>query len=334
MTMRTIRFQRLIPAAIILAVIALFSQTPVPNPVTTPASAPSRGAVAWVDPGRDEPTGMHYKTFHSPAAGGEVSYLIYLPPDYATATRKRYPTVYWLHGLNGRQTGGAPLTARADRAIRAGDLPPLIVVSVNGLRAGMYTDSKDGRQPVETVIVRDLITHIDATYRTIARREARAIEGMSMGGYGALRLGFKFPDIFGVVSSYAAALHTEETIAAGRRPAPASEPSDASFRPILAEIFATVYGRDKQYARTTTPWTILQENSEQLRRRQQIRLIIGTADRLLDWNRQYHKLLDELGIEHQYTEIEGVAHNYGELEEKTGQQTLGFYRKAFEGLHN
>ncbi|MFC1596366.1 alpha/beta hydrolase [Planctomycetota bacterium] len=82
-----------------------------------------------------------------------------------------------------------------------GRVSPMIVVMPNGLRGNtMYCDSRDGQYPVETVIINDLIPHVDATYRTVASREGRAVEGFSMGGFGAAHMGFKYPDLFGVVS--------------------------------------------------------------------------------------------------------------------------------------
>ena len=254
---------------------------------------------------------MRYKTFHSKHAGGEVSYLIYLPPSYESATSTRYPAIYWLHGLNSRQSRGALLAQRLHSAIETGEGREVIIISVNGLRASMYSDSKDGKWPVESVIVHDLVAHIDATYRTIPTREARAIEGMSMGGFGALRLRFKYPDVFGVVSSYAAALHNETTLRERRK-----------------SIFDDVFG-DEEYARANTPWTLTRQNAGQIKGRGKVRLIIGADDGLYEWNQQYHDLLGQLAIQHEYTVIPGVAHNYRQLEEQTSQQTIAFYQQAF-----
>ena len=253
---------------------------------------------------------MQYRTFRSELAGGDVSYLIYLPPTYENSD-KRYPTIYWLHGLNGRQSGAARLASRLDTAAKSGESPKVIVVGVNGLRASMYCNSRDGKQPVESVIVHDLIHHIDATYRTIPDREARGIAGMSMGGFGALRLGFKFPDVFGVVSSYAAALHTEKTLRERR-----------------TSIFDAVFG-DMDYGRQQTPWTIVRQNADRIKGRSRIRLIIGTRDGLYGWNQDFRALLEGLEIPHEYIFVPGVAHNYRELEERTARQTAAFYRKAF-----
>jgi endo-1,4-beta-xylanase len=80
--------------------------------------------MVWVDPDRSEPEGMKYQTFHSKTIDGEVSYLIYLPPDYEQQTTTRYPVVYQLHGSGGMPSGGAEIARRLDKAIRAGRAAP------------------------------------------------------------------------------------------------------------------------------------------------------------------------------------------------------------------
>ncbi|MFZ4650768.1 MAG: alpha/beta hydrolase-fold protein [Rubrivivax sp.] len=67
---------------------------------------------------------------------------------------------------------------------------------VNGLPARLWADSKDGASPVETVLIREVIPGVDRSFRTQASREGRILEGFSMGGYGAARLGFKHPELF------------------------------------------------------------------------------------------------------------------------------------------
>jgi enterochelin esterase-like enzyme len=171
------------------------------------AQRPMRPAI-WLDPDKSEPAGTHYHTFQSKLAGGQVSYLVYLPSTYESEPAQRYASVYWLHGLNGDQRAGVAFVEQLAAATRAGKAPAMIVVLVNGMRDSFYCDSKDGKWPIESVIVKELIPHIDQTYRTIARREMRAVEGYSMGGYGAAHLGFKYPELFGVVGIMAGALVT------------------------------------------------------------------------------------------------------------------------------
>ena len=160
------------------------------------------GTLNWVDPDHSEPEGLHYKTFHSDTINADVSYMVYLPPDYEQNETVRYPVLYHLHASGGTPArDGAEIVERLDKAVRAGRVDPMIMICINGLRgATMYSDSKDGRYPVETVTIKDLIPHVDATYRTLAVREARALEGFSMGGFGAAHFGFKYPEVFAVIS--------------------------------------------------------------------------------------------------------------------------------------
>src|SRR5215212_10282839 len=102
-----------------------------------------------------------------------------------------------------------------DEAIRAGIAPPALAVLPNGGPAGFYCDWPDGRWPIATVIIDELIPHVDATYRTVRERAGRCIEGQSMGGFGAARLGFKHPGLFGAVSISAGALIDFAVAAAG-----------------------------------------------------------------------------------------------------------------------
>jgi acetyl esterase/lipase len=86
--------------------------------------APAPVSAAWADPDKSEPAGTKYRTFHSKTVKTDVSYLIYLPPGYETDRNRRYPVIYWLHGLGEDQRSGAPFVTLLDRAIRAGQTPP------------------------------------------------------------------------------------------------------------------------------------------------------------------------------------------------------------------
>src|SRR6478752_1616744 len=95
----------------------------------------------WVATDTSDANGAKYRTFSSKSAGGEVSYHIYLPPQHDEQPSRRFPVIYWLHGLGGNQRGGTgTFGARADEAIREGALPPVIVVFVNGMVSGFYVD--------------------------------------------------------------------------------------------------------------------------------------------------------------------------------------------------
>jgi endo-1,4-beta-xylanase len=248
------------------------------------------------DPDTRAPSGTLYRTFASAFANGPASYLVYLPPGY-TQSDARYPVVYWLHGLNGTQRDGATcFVPHLDRAIRAGSAPPAIAVLVNGLDDSRYYDSFDGRRPVESVIVRDLIPHIDATYRTLADREHRAVEGFSMGGFGAAHLGFKYPDLFGSVTIMAGALLDDQGVTGA---------PDLIATPGL---FEKCFG-NLEYFHAGSPWVVVRENAGRIRGRTVVRMVVGDNDSLFARDRRYHELLDELNIAHEFTVLNGVGHD-------------------------
>ena len=275
-----------------------------------PAAAQQEAPV-WLEPTKAAPAGTTYRTFWSKSAGAEVSYLLYLPPGYETSAGRRYPVLYWLHGLGGDQRRGAPIVRDLDVAIRAGRAPAMIAVLVNGQPTSWYCDSTDGRVPVESVIVRDLVPHVDAAYRTIARREARAIEGSSMGGFGAAHLGFKYPELFGAVSILMGALFT-----------PADPPGG------LDHAVWSAFGNDAEYYRSNNPWTLLEQNADALRERTHLRIVVGTVDPLYGLNQQYHEQMERLGLTHEFVPIEGVGHNHVELYERMGDEAFTFYVNA------
>ncbi len=133
--------------------------------------------------------------------------FVYLPPGYDAEPDRRYATIYLLHGvLDGPSVWvepvyqGMTIQAAMDSLIAAGEVRPAIVVMVDGANAfgaSLYMNS-----PVTgdwgDYVARDVVSHVDATYRTLARAESRAITGHSMGGFGAIRLAMLHPDVFSV----------------------------------------------------------------------------------------------------------------------------------------
>jgi enterochelin esterase-like enzyme len=266
---------------------------------------------AWLDPDKNEPAGTHYKTFNSKLAGGEVSYLIYLPSSYDKDPAKRFPVVYWLHGLNGNQRAGATFIAQMVPVAEAGKIPEMIVVLVNGMKDSFYNDSPDGRWPIESVIIKELIPHVDQTYRTMARREDRAIEGYSMGSYGAAHLGFKYPELFGIVTVNAGALI---------KPRAAVQPA----------VFAKMFGSNEEYVMANDPTVLLRKNADAIRGKTFIRVAVGDKDSLMILNKNLHNTLTELNIEHDWEIVPGVDHNPPLFYNTLGERSMVEYEKALK----
>ena len=167
--------------------------------------------------------GLALKTveFTSPAVGRTMKYNIVLPKDYDTSA-KRYPVLYLLHGLTQNYTAWG---LQNGTPFYAGLYSDLIVVMPDGGNSWYvnWATSEAGQKNAwEDHIIRDVIGHVDWNYRTIARREGRAIAGLSMGGYGALTLGLRHPDLFVSIGSTSGALeHGRQAAARLRGTAPA-----------------------------------------------------------------------------------------------------------------
>jgi enterochelin esterase-like enzyme len=146
----------------------------------------------------------------SAALGGRRQPVdVYLPPGYAQDTQTRYPVVYLLHDFPGRP-GAFLLTVKAgvdeDVLVADGRMQPVILVMPFG-SSGTFSDKEwaDGVRPDEhweTFVARDVVRAVDARYRTIPTGAARAIGGLSEGGYGALNIALHHPSEFHVVESW------------------------------------------------------------------------------------------------------------------------------------
>lgn len=266
---------------------------------------------SWLMPPVQGPN-LHYKTFESALAGQKASYLLYLPPGYEASDERRYPVVYWLHGIGGSQRGVPGMTARMTEAITAGRMPPLIMVFVNGMIRSSYVDSADGKMPVESVAIRELIPQVDATYRTIATRAGRMIEGFSMGGGGAAKWGFKHHELFGAISIIDGALHRPDDPAAGR----------------LADSFRTIYGGNRDYFEACNPWNLAQKHADKVKGRTPVRIVTRTTG-LGELNKEFSDMLTRLGVANEFHAIPGSPHSPGPLYEGLGEANWAFYQRVF-----
>jgi len=259
-----------------------------------------------------------FRTFDSAIVGAKVSYHAYLPEAYSSSS-DRLPVVYWLHGTEGGVAGIAPVTNFFDSAIRAERLPPLIVVFVNGLPRRLWADAKDGSSPVESVLVKELIPDVDRSFRTIASREGRILEGFSMGGYGAARIGFKFPHLFAGISILAGGPLDLEF--AGPR---------ALRAPVLrAQLLNDVCSNDLNYFQAISPLVTAQTASSLLRAQKTvIRQLVGTLDDTRYLNFEFHQQMKLLDIPHQYLDVPNVDHDALALLQGIGEANGSFYRKA------
>lgn len=240
------------------------------------------------------PRGVTHSTFFSQAHETDVGYCIYLPPGYETNADERYPVIYNLHGADGNELHGFDEVAVLDAGIRDGRWPPMIVVMANGGKRTFFKNSHDGRYMSETLIIRELIPHIDGNYRTIAERRGRCIEGHSMGGRGATRLAMKYPSLFCSLFNFA-----------GNVPR-----TSAHFDPSRPDTYPNSYlGPDKHAYIDNDAFELLKKNLADIKGKLRIQIWCGTQDAgHLPTIRDFHQALVDAGVDHTYLEIDGQGH--------------------------
>ncbi len=263
--------------------------------------------------------------FHSKALGVDKRYVVYLPAGYQADPARRYPVIYMLHGLGGNET----MWAGVGKLAKIADQMQLqaIVVMPDG-DAGFWANGVAEidraacllEQPIfspdeaaadycvqtpayEDYVVEDLIGHVDATYRTIASRGARGIGGLSMGGFGALQLAMRHPELFGSTASHSG---VDALLYAGPHPYQAGKVVLASdvanwgrqVEPIGAQVRG-IFGADLARWQAHDPATLAAglDDGDLA-----IYLDCGTEDEFLlaDGAQYLHDILLERGVTHEW----------------------------------
>lgn len=313
-------------ASVVQASVAPASVTPAPAP-PAPAPQPPSGTVRT-------------DTLWAQSLGTRKELVVYLPPSYGREPSKRYPLLVYLHGAGGNErrwvTEGR-LASVMDSLIAAG-APEAIVAMPDGDN-GYYTTSPRlpdvpaceadsvarGGEPAATYcvpwphyddyIARDIVGHMDRRYRTRASSASRGIGGLSMGGYGAITLALGYPDVFAAAASHSGVLSLRLRDGAapgdGQRYRVSREDIAAGVRAFPGRLAA--FGTDSIAVTARDPVVM----AERFARRvaaggatwPRLALDVGTEDRLLGENRDFHATLTRLGVAHEYREYPG-AHTW------------------------
>lgn len=279
--------------------------------------------------------------FWSQSLGARKRLVAWLPPSYDQAPGRRYPVAIYLHGLWGEETDWtrrANIAHTLDSLTAAGG-KELIVVMPDGDDSWYTTwnwlgdygacrrdfKPRDGRGDTpdtycvpwphyDDYIARDLVAFVDRTWRTDARRERRAIAGLSMGGYGAVTIGMAYPEVFGAIASHSGVLSPlyggSAQVSTPPRYATSVAELKAGWGDRFWPLLAPAFGQD-----TTAWWS--RDPARRVRatwgRRKALTpalyLDIGTDDGLLGQNRAFRHELQTLGVPHTYREWPG-AHDW------------------------
>ena len=228
-----------------------------------------------------------------------VRYCVQVPPSYdkkdAARPPSRYPVLYFLHGLNDDEqsffkTGGWTLI---EDLRQRGSIGDFLIVAPEG-RNSFYINSADGKVRYSDFFLREFIPYIEKKYRAVPDRAGRAVSGISMGGYGALRLGFANPQLFGAVSAQSAALLTES---------PEGVEGAAKSQSPVVRALAQVFGDpvDVAHWRANDPFVLAKRNKAALKK-SAIYFNCGQSD-------DYGFEKGAAALDKQLT-AEGIAHQY------------------------
>jgi S-formylglutathione hydrolase FrmB len=280
---------------------------------------------------------------------------VYLPPSYRSATNRRYPVLYLLHGFTdevdkwwGVKPHFVSVPVVADRALQAGVSEMILVMpdAFTRYQGSMYSNSVTTGD-WENYVAQELVAYIDAHYRTIAHPAGRGLAGHSMGGYGALRIGMKHPGIFSSLylmspcclavngirpNPRAETIHDPAEVAnvdfftkavfasaAAWSPNPKNPPFffDLPFK--NGEIQQQIVAKWEANA----PLVMIDQYISQMRQYDSIAMDVGNKDQLIGGLETLDKVLNDYGIHHGYETYEGDHINH--IAERLEKKVLPFF---------
>lgn len=236
---------------------------------------------------------------NSKSLAREVSYRIILPAAYQESKNQRFPVLYLLHGRGGNFQDWTNLTKIAQYSLSYN----FIIVMPDGGRESWYADNANlPGQNYESYIIKELIPEIDRRYRTLADRQNRIIAGLSMGGYGAVKFGLKYPEKFFLAGSFSGAMDAVV--------------KTQNYKHLIKSI-ADVFGEENSRARKDNDiFGIINEASaEKIKEFPFFFVVCGTEDHQFQSNRDFSALLSEKKVPHEYRQKPG-AHNWAFWDEE------------------
>jgi len=244
-----------------------------------------------------------------------VHYCVYLPSGYEAGAAehppRRYPVLYFLHGLGDNEqtlfnSGGWTLLDDLRNQHKMGDF---LIVAPEGRRS-FYINSADGSVRYNDFFLREFMPHIEGKYRIRSGRGGRAISGISMGGYGALRFAFAHPELFAAVSAQSAALITES-------PQQLDTAQRAGTQ--LGGVLGAVFGNpiNVSHWNENNPFLLARKNELALRR---LAVYFNCGQ---DDNYGFEK---GAALLHEQLQKEGVAHEYHAY---PGDHSIGYFLSHF-----
>jgi enterochelin esterase-like enzyme len=227
----------------------------------------------------------------------DVRFSVVLPENYYD-TKASFPVVYLLHGLGDDETSWleyGQISQYADKAVKEKEIVPMIFVMPQGFRTYYVNDYK-GSFLYQDMFVKELVPFIDSLFRTIPQKEKRAVMGYSMGGFGAMILPLKHPELFGVSVPLSMSVRTD----AQYKTEDASG-WDEQWGRLFGEPGFKDSARITDYYRQNSPFHLLPQIQPEIFKNLRIYMDNGDKEQTLcRSNEELHFLMRKLGIPHEY----------------------------------
>ena len=261
-------------------------------------------------------------SFSSKILRRDVRYCVMLPANYEKDGSKKYPVLYFLHGLGENEqtlmnSGGWGLIEDLRQQHKVGDF---LMVAPEGWDS-FFINSANGRDRYSDFFVSEFLPKIESRYRVNRERKMRGVTGLSMGGYGALRFAFARPELFGSVSAQSAALITES---------PQELNADLHSAGPFARLLGRAFGNpvNVSHWQQNNPFDLARKNRIQIMT-QAIYINCGQQDEygFADGATKMHKQLLAEGVKHEFHLYPG-GHNADYFLSHMGE-TIEFHWRAF-----
>lgn len=234
---------------------------------------------------------------NSKILGQEIKYSVILPEDYYSS-KKAYPVVYLLHGLGDNESSWLEygrVSQYVDAAVKRKEIIPMIYVMPQGF-TNYYVNDYAGKFPYQDMFIKELVPYIDGHYRTVADKEHRATLGYSMGGFGALILPLKNPEVFTISVPLSISVRTDEQYKTEE-----ASGWDGQWGRLFGAVGETGDARLTDYYKQHSPFHIFKQSD--LSALKDLKLYISNGDdeeTLARSNEELHVLLRERSFAHQF----------------------------------
>ena len=229
-----------------------------------------------------------------------VTYSMLLPASYQTDTVKRYPVVYFLHGIGESSTKDWSEYMEVAKKLEKSGLQEMIYVFPNGY-SSYYCNTYNNEFRYMDMFIEELVPHIDATYRTINDRQYRAVTGYSMGGFGTAALAIRHPETFGMSAPMSLSLYNNARY---------TTESQGGWNNQWGSIFGGVgeygEGRLTDYYKLHCPFYAFNEDNKEALSQVKWFIHCGDDDTITIGNDSLHVVMRRNGYDHEFRMNDGA----------------------------